>query len=670
MPPSLSDPYAILGAMAVQTGGPRGTSPRFRRWVPVVGLGLAIAGCSSAPPDPEPAAQSLAAALSTLDVSGVGFVGQSASAVQDDLDSAVAGMSGATLVATVADTTIDETPDEPEVSATLEMSWDLDGDGPGTQTWVYETQALLATGDEESEQDWQVLWDRSVLHPDLSGTSVLSLTRNQAQRADVVGADGAVLVTDRAVERVGIDKLRLDGVDPEPSARELAELVGVDADVFVERVEAAGDEAFVEAIVLREDDAAPLRPGVDALDGARIIADRLPLAPSREFARPLLGSVGPATAEVVEASGGAVAATDIVGLSGLQARYDEQLRGTPGHVVEAVSDDGATRDELHATAPTPGDPLVLTLDLQTQQLADDLLGDVDSPSALVALRPSSGELVAVASGTAAGGYSTATLGQYAPGSIFKIVTADALLQSDVGPDSLLPCTESVTVDGKVFTNYSDYPSAALGDIELRTAFAESCNTAFVSQVDVVDWPTIADAAASLGIGTPVDLGFDAFLGAVGEPSSRVEQAAGNIGQGTVLFSPLGAATMAASASVGPVTPVLVDQAGTASDEPVTVAPGENEQLMDMMRLAVTNGTAEVLADVPGPPVAAKTGTAEFGSATPPDTHGWMVAVQGDLAVAVFVEDAESGSSTAGPILREFLTAVEASLLSDPAAASP
>lgn len=168
----------------------------------------------------------------------------------------------------------------------------------------------------------------------------------------------------------------------------------------------------------------------------------------------------------------------------------------------------------------------------------------------------------------------------------------------------------------------------------------------------------------------MDLGFDAFLGAVGEPSSRVEQAAGNIGQGTVLFSPLGAATMAASASVGPVTPVLVDQAGTASDEPVTVAPGENEQLMDMMRLAVTNGTAEVLADVPGPPVAAKTGTAEFGSATPPDTHGWMVAVQGDLAVAVFVEDAESGSSTAGPILREFLTAVEASLLSDPAAASP
>ena len=79
----------------------------------------------------------------------------------------------------------------------------------------------------------------------------------------------------------------------------------------------------------------------------------LPLAPTRAFGQPLLGTVGEATAEVVEASDGAVRPGDPVGLSGLQARYDEQLRGTPGVEVLAVDDDPRNlamyRDEGVAT---------------------------------------------------------------------------------------------------------------------------------------------------------------------------------------------------------------------------------------------------------------------------------------------------------------------------------
>jgi cell division protein FtsI/penicillin-binding protein 2 len=67
---------------------------------------------------------------------------------------------------------------------------------------------------------------------------------------------------------------------------------------------------------------------------------------------------------------------------------------------------------------------------------------------------------------------------------------------------------------------------------------------------------------------------------------------------------------------------------------------------------VTEGSGRGLADVPGPPVLAKTGTAEFGSDG--HTHVWMTAAQGDLAVAVFVEVGESGSQTSGPLLESFL----------------
>jgi cell division protein FtsI/penicillin-binding protein 2 len=76
----------------------------------------------------------------------------------------------------------------------------------------------------------------------------------------------------------------------------------------------------------------------------------------------------------------------------------------------------------------------------------------------------------------------------------------------------------------------------------------------------------------------------------------------------------------------------------------------------MLRAVVTAGSGGLLADVPGPPVVAKTGTAEFERDGRLQTHGWMIAAQGDLAVAVFVEVGESGSGTAGPILEAFLRA--------------
>jgi cell division protein FtsI/penicillin-binding protein 2 len=85
-----------------------------------------------------------------------------------------------------------------------------------------------------------------------------------------------------------------------------------------------------------------------------------------------------------------------------------------------------------------------------------------------------------------------------------------------------------------------------------------------------------------------------------------------------------------------------------------LVPEEADALRDIMRAVVTEGTSGLLRDVPGAPIGAKTGTAESGTASPPDTHAWLIAVQGDLAVAVFVEEGESGSRTAGPILEEFL----------------
>ena len=100
----------------------------------------------------------------------------------------------------------------------------------------------------------------------------------------------------------------------------------------------------------------------------------------------------------------------------------------------------------------------------------------------------------------------------------------ALLRDGATPGTTLPCTDQVNIDGKVFTNYSDYPPSRLGDISLAEAVAQSCNTAFVSQVDRVDLPSLRSAAESRGIGSSDDVGADAFVGQVGEPDGRIEAA--------------------------------------------------------------------------------------------------------------------------------------------------
>jgi cell division protein FtsI/penicillin-binding protein 2 len=217
----------------------------------------------------------------------------------------------------------------------------------------------------------------------------------------------------------------------------------------------------------------------------------------------------------------------------------------------------------------------------------------------------------------------------------------------------------VTVNGKRFKNYSDYPAGGIGEISLTDALANSCNTAFVSSYRKLSGDDLGQAAAALGIGVDHDTGFPSYFGQVPAPAGQTEAAADMIGQGKVLASPMAMATVVASVVAGhAVLPYLLDgdrpsaSASEQPDHPLTAK--EATELRTMMRAVVARGSGVGLADVPGGPVIAKTGTAEFGEKPPLPTHAWMVAGQGDLAVAVFVDRGESGSHTAGPILERFL----------------
>ena len=609
----------------------------MRRLALGTALLVALTGCTLpwSGPDPEPVAKDAAAQLSAGKPAGA-------------FDKAAAELwTSAVSLGVQPKVRVEEvTEKDNTATATLAWSWPV-ADKP----WTYETSLQL----KRVGETWQAQLTPEAIEPSLTKGATLSRSTLKAERGRILGADDKPLVTKRPVLRIGLDKSLLPaGADVRAAAETLARAVSVDPKSYAKRVAGAGPKAYVQAIVVRQgeyDDFKGGIAGVSGLPGARAVSDHLDLPPSRDFAPGLIGSVGEATAELIKESEGRLKPGDDTGLSGLQKRYDEQLGGTSGVKVVSVLDD--KRTELFSTPATPGKDLKITIALDAQEAAVAALSGVKSDSSLVAIRPSTGEIVAAASGPGSGGLNTATFGKAAPGSTFKIVSALGLLRSGLKPSSPVECPATTSVNGKSFKNYSDYPSGSLGRIPLAEAVAQSCNTAFIGNHKKLSPTVERDAAAALGFGVDHEVGFPAYFGSIPEPASDTEAAADLIGQGKVQASAMSMATVMASVVAGKaVLPRLVDGVDTEQDAPAKpLTTTEADQLREMLRGVVSQGSGRGLQGVAE---MAKTGTAEFGEDG--KTHAWMVASKGDLAVAVYVEVGESGSRTAGPILKEFLSA--------------
>ena len=610
-----------------------------------------LTACTAGPPSPDATAEALAAGIAARDLSGVNLAATPADVAEGQITTALAGLDPLRPAVEVGEIVVDEE-EGTTATAVLEYTWDVDA---GETDWTYSTTAHL----DLVEDEWQAQWSTRLLAPDLREDETLITRRTPAQRANVLGAGGAVLVEPRPVLRLGLDKTRIAPEAHDVAARDIAAVLGIDPEPFAAAVAAGGEKAFVEGLVVRAEAPPVDLTALTSIAGAISVPDTLPLAPSRRFARPVLGTAGPATAEIVEGSDGAIAAGDMTGLSGLQRQYDEQLRGRPGLTVlaTATATDPPVDRLLFEIGPVAGEPLVTTLDPAWQDAAEMVLEPVVPASAIVVLRASTGEVVAAAAGPGSEGYPTGTVGSYPPGSVFKVVSSLALLRAGLTPQSTVECPPTATVDGRTFSNFPDYPAERTGPITLGTAVAFSCNTAFIGARDQAPAASLIEAGASLGVGQDADLGFPAFLGSIPADSTGTDHAASLIGQGRIEASPLAMATVAASVAAGrTVVPWLVGTEAPSAPAPaVPLTAAEAEALRGLLRGVVTDGGATFLADAPGGEVLAKTGTAQYASGEELRNHAWMIAAQGDFAFAVLVADGEYGSTTAGPLLERLLT---------------
>jgi cell division protein FtsI/penicillin-binding protein 2 len=523
----------------------------------------------------------------------------------------------------------------------------------GIGLWRYETsiEAHLA-----GTVGWLVHWTPSVLHPRLTPATRFDRTRELPDRASILDRNGNPLTQNLPIVDIGVVPAKV-----EPSSyRALGRLLDIDVTGLRASVKAAEPDSFVEIYPMRRPEYDKIRGPLLKVPGILINTGLMSLAPTSAWARPVLGKVSDATPETLKAAGPLAESTDQIGDSGLQLAYQQQLAGRPGGTVELVNTKGGdVVRTLWKVRPVAGEPVVTTLDYDIQQAAEDALAGESKTTALVAVQANTGKVLAVANGPEITADNLAFTGELPPGSTFKVISVSALIRAGVvAPTDRVSCPDSTVVGGKRFRNYESGivgPGSTLVD-----AFAASCNTTVVGFADRLDNKALAGAAAEFGIGASWDLGLDAYSGSVPIPTDLVDRAATMIGQGRVLMSPLAMAMVAAAVDAGqPFKPELVPARHSGGPSAGGLPDSLDSDLKTMMRAVVTEGTGAAL-NLPGLPVYAKTGTAEYGPTGDTRTHAWMIGFRGNLAFAVFVQGGESGAHDAAPVALDFLNALPGS----------
>ena len=573
-------------------------------------LATVLSACGLFGPDqPDTVSQQFADALNSDDV-------QAAAALTTDPAAATAAITAmydglGNKDGTYTRTDVQESGDDGG-TFTMDVSWPF---APG-QEWKYSTTGN-ATKDGD---DWKIVWDPAVLAPGLTDDTTVRYTTTTGTPPKVLAAGGAPILEQQVVTLVNLDQ----GADTAAVASLLSPIAPTITAASLQQDLAGAQGKPVTAISLRAEDLAPIEPQLRQLAGVTLAPQTRLLTTDKTLASPTLAGLGDLWQQGQDASA--------------------------GWAVQLVGQDGSAKSVAGEQGPDAPD-IATTLDLPMQMAAERALADVPQQAAIVALRPSTGEVLAVAQNAPADALGPIALtGLYPPGSTFKTVTTSAALQAGAAtPDTVLPCPGTENIEGRQIPNDDEFD---LGAVPLHTAFARSCNTTMGRLAVGLPPDALQKAALQFGLGVDyVTPGLTTVTGNVPNADSPAARVESGIGQGQVTASPFGMAMVAASIADGSTpSPMIVQgQPGTADKTAPAVPANVTADLRTMMRETVTGGTATALQDIPG--LLGKTGTAESGSGP---AHGWFVGIKDDLAFAVFIATGDSSApavQAAGRFLR-------------------
>ncbi|MCS5479237.1 penicillin-binding transpeptidase domain-containing protein [Corynebacterium sp. YIM 101645] len=580
---------------------------------------FALVSCTPKPVEAAPVAEDFLEALAARDTENIGELIDIPATAQSVINSTWDGLQAESLTATLGDVDVREN----IATAQYTLDWQL----PRERSLTYDTALTLTKTGEE----WTVRWQPTLLHPSLGANQHLELHPVTAERASVVSSDGVEILQPGTMWRVLVDTDQVD--DVRPVAASIAASVNA----------AHGRDETVPLI-----DAAELTEQLDRASGIYSVTMVNQVEGAR-VAEELAGVAG-----VIVNDEAAMVNLDPGFAPDIMARVStivaEDLDGANGWRVTAVNEHGSPIDdvEYHPAQPAPAIRIGLDHDIQrAAQEAVDLRAN--SQAMLVAIRPSTGQVLAVAQTKAADEKGDVALsGLYPPGSVFKIITAAAGLdRQGLNTGSIVPCPGSMNLYGRVVINYNQF---ALGNVPLERAFASSCNTTFADISTNLAPGELTETAKQFGLGVDYDIpGLHTVTGSVPVGETPLDRTEAGYGQGLDLASPFGLALVAATAANGSTPlPVLIEgHETTASEEVPAPEPEVIDQVRQMMRSVVTSGTARGM-QASGA-LYGKTGEAEINEGS----HAWFAGYRDDdIAFATLVV-LGGGSETATAITDRF-----------------
>lgn len=559
-------------------------------------FGMITTACTPKPAGPEPTAEKFFAALATGDTTAAAELSDRPADTRQDLNQAWAG-----LQATHLDTQIlGSRYTEDTGSVAYRYTWHL----PKGRTWTYDGQLNMV----RDEGRWRVRWTATGLHPRLGENQTFALRADPPPRASVIERSGTEVLVPGYLYSYSLDARKAGGALMQ-TARAVADTLrpfydGWDPQVLAEQASAASKPMHL--ITLRKDDHDRVSPAIGGLPGV-VITPMAEMLPTDEtFAPAIVNEVKKAVAD--------------------------DLDGEAGWRVVTVNQNGVDVAVLNEVPGKPAPSVRISLDRAVQTAAQNAVNTTGKKAMIVVIKPSTGEILAVAQNPAADAEGLiATTGLYPPGSTFKMITAGAAIERDMAtPNTLLPCPGTMDIGHRTVPNYGGFD---LGTVPMSRAFASSCNTTFAELASRMPPRGLTTAALQYGLGTDYEIqGLTTVTGSVPPTVDLTERVEDGFGQGKVLASPFGMALAAATVAAGktPVPQLIEGRPTKVNGEQPTIAPKIVEGLRPMMRLVVTNGTAKDLegaGDVRG-----KTGEAEFAGGS----HSWFAGYRGDMAFSALI----------------------------------
>lgn len=563
-----------------------------------------VASCTPKPDVADPVAQQFVVALEKGDLDKAASLTDNPQQAKDMLSGTISGMQAEGVDAKIASVRNQDT----LATATVNYTWKL----PRERTFAYDATLTLT----KVKNEWKVRFLPTAVHPKLGNNQHLELRPIEAKRSRVVSADGADVLQPGSVSRIIINP------------------------------EAAGNITGTATRV------------ANSINSGRGQNTSIPEVNASELARNLTGHTGNYSVAVVGGPEGRTIVDSLRGVPGVvineeaaMVRSDpsfapeimsrvekivsDELEGANGWQVAVVNQNAAVIESLERHEPQLAPAVKVSLDHRLQQAAQEAVDlRKDKKTMLVAIRPSTGDILAVAQTREADkDGDPALMGQYPPGSTFKMITAAAgMAHQGIEPGSTVPCPGRMEVGPRIVTNYNAF---SRGNTSLDDAFAQSCNTTFADISARLAPGQLQEMAKSFGLGIDYQIpGLDTITGAVPHGDEFMQRVDEGYGQGLDLASPFGMALVAATAAAGktPVPTLISGHKTEVSEQVPAPDPAVVEKLRGMMRSVVTSGTARGMGQKGGE-IRAKTGEAEFGGGS----HAWFAGYRSDdIAFATLI----------------------------------